>query len=139
MAHELPRTAPEASIQLGAGRSAWTSSGNTSTSPYACFPRTRPLQSFLAVLTLSLGIGATTAMFSVVNGVLPSPIPFADPDRLVTIKNQIPKLRPTPFSVPAPDVLTYQRETKSFTDVAGYKENTYDQARPNSARCKAHA
>ena len=65
-------------------------------------------------------------MFSVVNGVLLSPFPFSDPDRLVTIKNQIPKLGPTAFSVPAPDVLTYQRETKSFTDVAGYQESTYD-------------
>jgi len=80
----------------------------------------------IAVLTLALGIGPTTAMFSVLNGVLLSPFPFADPDRLVTIKNQIPKLGPTPFSVPAPDVLTYQRETKSFTDVAGYQESTYD-------------
>ena len=80
----------------------------------------------IAVLTLALGIGATTAMFSVVNGVLLDPFPFADPDSLVTIKNQIPKLGPTPFPVPAPDVLTYQRETKSFTDVAGYQENTYD-------------
>jgi predicted permease len=85
-----------------------------------------PSSTIIAVLTLALGIGATTAMFSVVNGVLLSPFPFANPDRLVTIKNQIPKLAPTPFSVPAPDVLTYQRETKSFTDVAGYQESTYD-------------
>ena len=85
-----------------------------------------PSFTIIAVLTLALGIGATTAMFSVVNGVLLSPFPFADPDRLVTIKNQIPKLGPTAFSVPAPDVLTYQRETKSFTDVAGYQESTYD-------------
>jgi predicted permease len=85
-----------------------------------------PSFTIIAVLTLALGIGATTAMFSVVSGVLLSPFPFADPDRLVTIKNQIPKLGPTPFSVPAPDVLTYQRETKSFTGVAGYQESTYD-------------
>jgi predicted permease len=85
-----------------------------------------PSFTIIAVLTLALGIGATTAMFSVVNGVLLSALPFADPDRLVTIKNQIPKLGPTPFSVPAPDVLTYQREAKSFTDVAGYREVTYD-------------
>jgi len=86
----------------------------------------KPSFTVVAILTLALGIGATTAMFSAVNGVLLSPFPFADPDRIVTIKNQIPKLGPTPFSVPAPDVLTYQRETKSFTDVAGYRENTYD-------------
>jgi putative ABC transport system permease protein len=85
-----------------------------------------PSFTIIAVLTLTLAIGATTAMFSVVNGVLLSPFPFANPDRLVTIKNQIPKLGSTPFSVPAPDVLTYQRETKSFTDVAGYQESTYD-------------
>jgi predicted permease len=85
-----------------------------------------PSFTLTAVVTLALGIGATTAMFSVVNGVLLSALPFADPDRLVTIKNQIPKLGPTPFSVPAPDVLTYQREAKSFTDVAGYMEVTYD-------------
>jgi predicted permease len=80
----------------------------------------------IAVLTLALGIGATTAMFSVVNGVLLSPFPFADPDRLFTIKESIPKIGPTPMTVPAPDVLTYQRETKSFTDVAGYNESTYN-------------
>jgi putative ABC transport system permease protein len=85
-----------------------------------------PSFTIIAVLTLALGIGASTAMFSVVNGVLLSPLPFADPDSLVTIKNQIPKLGPTPFSVPAPDVLTYQREAKSFTDVAGYRESSYD-------------
>jgi predicted permease len=80
----------------------------------------------IAVLTLALGIGATTAMFSVVNGVLLSPFPFVEPDRLFTIKENIPKLGPAPTTIPAPDVLTFQRETRSFTDVAGYKESTYD-------------
>jgi predicted permease len=85
-----------------------------------------PSFTIIAVLTLALGIGATTAMFNVVNGVLLSPLPFAEPNRLFTIKENIPKLGPAPTTIPAPDVLTYQRETKSFTDVAGYKESTYD-------------
>lgn len=83
--------------------------------------------SAVAIITLALGIGATTAMFTVVNGVILSPLPFSDPDRLVTIKESIPKLSPTPLStVPAPDVLTYRHESSAFTDVAGYQEETMD-------------
>jgi putative ABC transport system permease protein len=82
--------------------------------------------SLTAILTLTLGIGATTAMFSVLDGVLLRPLPFGHPERLVMIKERLPKLLPNPVSVPAGDVVTFGRETTSFDGIAGFIAKRFD-------------
>jgi putative ABC transport system permease protein len=80
----------------------------------------------IALVTLALGIGATTAMFSVVDAVLFRPLPYAAPQQLVLIKERIPRVGPDPFLLPAPDVLTFARENRSFTGVAGFEQESFD-------------
>jgi len=78
----------------------------------------KPTFTIVAVLTLALGVGATTAMFSIVNAVLLRSLPFPDPDRLVRIYFNNPGvgLRGVRFSVPEFDDLRTQ--TNVFEDVS---------------------
>ena len=79
-----------------------------------------------AVLTLALGIGANTAVFSVVHAVVLRPLPYGTPERLVVVKEWIPKAVPDPIPVCAPDVAQFQRENQTFEVLAGFKGDELD-------------
>jgi predicted permease len=79
--------------------------------------RRSPGFSLLVVATLALGIGANTVIFSVVDSVLLRPLPYAEPERLVTIQHRYPGLDLN-APVSAPGFRSYRDETRSFSGLA---------------------
>jgi putative ABC transport system permease protein len=75
----------------------------------------------VAILTLTLGVGANTAIFSVVNGVLLRPLPFADPDSIVQVWVTSPDEPRTNHS--AGDFLDLQRGNRTLAKLAGYRQD----------------
>jgi putative ABC transport system permease protein len=77
--------------------------------------RSNPAFTTVAVLTLALGVGANTAIFSVVNGVVLRPLPYAEPDRLVSVVSTMPG---GPVDVSGPDFMDWRRQSRSFAALA---------------------
>jgi len=80
--------------------------------------RKNPGFTVVAVLTLAVGIGATTAIFSLVEGVLLRPLPFQDADRLVLLGDHLGG-RPG-MSVRAREIATYTSAAQTFSSLGGY-------------------
>ena len=75
----------------------------------------------VAILTIALGIGATTAIFSVIDAVALKPLPYPTPDRLVYITSQFPRLNFDKFWISPPEYFELRERSKSYTDIAAYR------------------
>jgi len=74
----------------------------------------------VVVITLALGIGANTAIFSVVNGVLLQPLPFKDAHRLVAVRESNPKAFNEPIGASFPDFMDWKEQNQVFQYIAGF-------------------
>jgi len=83
-----------------------------------------PGLSLAAVLAFALGIGLSTAMFSIVYGVIFRGLPFEEPDRLMHVENNNPSKEQRSLEVFLPDYLELRKSQRSFEDLAAFSEGT---------------
>ncbi len=105
--------------------------------------RRSPIFTAAAVITLSLGIGANTAMFSIIDTVLLRPLPYAHPERLVRVWQGEPKMGAGRLGTAPPEFVSYRDRTRAFASVAGYQSASYDltgdRAPEHTPACEASA
>src|ERR1051326_1099940 len=80
----------------------------------------QPAVTLVAVVTLALGIGANTAIFSLVHSILLRPLPFREPDRVVRLIQSSPMLGLPTWGVSQADFAPYREQNRSFETVAIY-------------------
>jgi predicted permease len=85
--------------------------------------RKSPGFALVAVLTLAIGIGANTALFSVVNGVLLNPLPYPQPDRLVALYTHAYQFDNA--SISYPNFLDWSRQNHSFSSLASFRGENF--------------
>ena len=91
----------------------------------------------VALTTLALGIGANSAIFSVVQGVLLAPLPFRDADRLYRVTTLYPD--GTPYSLSPPDFMSVREQTRVFDAGRGvFRRRVHDARRRRASRGSRH-
>jgi putative ABC transport system permease protein len=86
----------------------------------------RPGYATLAVLTLGLGIGANTAIFSVVNGVLLKPLPYEHGDRLAIVRQSAPLTGQAQMGIAVAEYYDYREQAKVFDGLVEYHQMNFD-------------
>jgi len=86
----------------------------------------KPGFTLIAVITLALGIGANTAIFSVVNAVLLRPLAYKEPDRLIRIWESNPARNWPEFSASVPNFKDWQQQQSVFEQVAAQELSTFN-------------
>ena len=77
-----------------------------------------PVFTLATLVTLALGIGANTAIFSMIDSVLLKPLPFSDPSRLIGVWQTAPGVNIKNLNASLADYITYREDSKTFADVA---------------------
>lgn len=107
--------------------------------------RKSPGFTMVSVLTLALGIGASTALFSLVDTVLLRPLPYRDPEGLVTVTETLPLEGTDEVGVAAGEYQDYRSQNRSFSQVAAYESDGFNltgagqPSRVNAAKISASA
>ena len=86
--------------------------------------RKTPVFAVTVILTLALGIGATTAIFSLVEGILLRPLPFSNPDRLVLLGDHLGSS--AGVGVTAREIPIYTNAASAFSSLGGFHESGYE-------------
>jgi predicted permease len=84
-----------------------------------------PGYTVMAVLTLGLGIGANTAIFTVINGVLLRPLPYAESQQIVHLQQTAARVGPDPIGFSVQEVMDYREQSRSFSALAEYHSMTF--------------
>jgi predicted permease len=102
--------------------------------------RRTPGFTLVAAITLALGIGATSAMFSLVDGILLRPLPYPEPDRLVYVGQKYPEMGLNRWGLSQQNLAQYRdqvREFKYLAGVAGREQTLTTDGRPERLRVLA--